>query len=178
MKLDLYTVNLDEDSLKTGDLLICSADRVISKAIKAFTGSKVSHTAHVVKVHGKVLIVEAQMRGVHIITYEEWVKRYGYKYVVARPQHMPNRNDFARDAFSKTSFRNYDIRAILIDFPWFLMTGKWIGEKTEAAVLLDNKFNCSTLSGYLYKFDNWWKMTPQDIYEEVTIVRYEEFKIL
>lgn len=171
-------LNIPEKDLRTGDILVCSANRIISRAIKWFSKSEFSHTAQVIRAYGEILVVEAQMNGVHVLDYNSWVKKYGYKYYTIRADRdlSESPSDFAKKALSKTAQNNYDIKAIFYEFPYYYMTGRWIGPKTEAEALIDNKWNCSTLTAWLFDFEDWWKFSPEDVYQEC--LKTPKFRVL
>ena len=170
--------NVEEKDLKSGDLLICSTNRLLGRMIKKVSKSKYSHTAQVIKAYGEILVIEAQREGVNVINFETWRKKYNYNYLVARPDKTVVKDTtlFARNALSKTALRNYDIKALFIDFPIYIYTGTWRGPKNEAEALMENKWNCSTFTGWCFGFKEWWLKSPQNIYEDC--VKSEHFKFL
>jgi len=159
--------NISEKDLRTGDLLICRSNRLLAKMIKAVSKSKYSHTAQVIKVHGQILVVEAQREGVNVINFETWKAKYNYTYLTVRPDDtiVEHYAKFARRALSKTGLKNYDIKALFFDFPLYIYTGTWRGPKTEDEALKEGKWNCSTYTAWIYGFKKWWQFSPQDVFE-------------
>ena len=93
--------------MKTGDILHCSGKGVLARAIQKFTKSKYSHTAVFVRVWGQDYIIDAQANGVNLRPFEEWHKKYNYKFDVTRSS-MVSERDFAIRALSKAGVTSCD----------------------------------------------------------------------
>jgi len=159
---------VDKRDLRTGDILHCNGRRLLSKLIRKVSRGEYSHTATVVVAYGQVLIVEAQRRGVDIMPYDAWQEKYGYEYDVARPIRLNHTTKHARRAFRPAGVAKYDIGMLLWDYPRYVLTGKWRGADEDEAIS-ENRYTCSTYVGWLFKMENWWKLSPQQVYENTVI---------
>lgn len=156
--------------LQTGDILHCKGSSLISRLIMRFTKGKYSHTAIVVECWGIICIVEAQNNGVNLKSYNSWVKKYNYNYVISRPL-LVDKHDFSKKILSKIGVTSYDFKSLIFYQPLYLITGKWKGSSEE-----DNKNYCSDLAGWSHGFLNYWKMSPQDLYKYVNTL--STFKLI
>lgn len=154
--------------LRTGDILHCNGKRLLSKLIRKVSKGRYSHTATVVISYGQVLIVESQRRGVNIIPYDAWQNKYNYQYDVARPIRLNHNVKHARRAFKPAGIAKYDIGMLIWDYPRYVLTGRWRGDN-EVESTAENRFTCSTYIGWLFKMPNWWKLSPQQVYENTVI---------
>ena len=149
---------------KPFDILSCQGSSLISKGIRLFTGSKTTHTAQVVSCWGQLYVVDAQKNGVNPKPYDEWMKKYNYKYIIHRPklkQLKLNEENFNIRAFSKVGVKKYDFFSLVVRQPLFILTGKWIGSKSWN----DDKFYCSDYVGWLWYVPKFWQKSPVQLRE-------------
>lgn len=141
------------------DILSCQGSSLISKGIRLFTGSRTTHTAQVVSAWGQLYIIDAQKNGVNPKPFDEWVKKYNYKYTIHRPELEKlnvNEKQFNIRAFSKSGVKKYDFFSLFVRQPLFIITGKWIGKKSWD----DEKFYCSDYVGWLWYVPKFWQKSP------------------
>lgn len=162
--------------LQTGDVLHCQGNRLISRLIKRFTKSKISHTALVIRLHGSLFIADSQNDGTHLRPFDDWQRKYKYKFFVHRYRgiNAQSKGNLARiKALDKIGTTKYDFASLLWYHPRYLLTGKWKGKKKDEAA---NKFYCSEFVAYCWSVPEWWTMHPQALYEYLSdhpgFVRY------
>lgn len=148
--------------MKTGDILHCSRNTLVSRLIMWFTKGKYSHTAVAVECWGQIYIVDAQSDGVQPKPLEHWIKKYKYKVIVARPRTGPkDPKTFCIKAFSRVSVQKYDMVSLLLVHPIYAITGKWLakGDPNRRADI------CSEYVARLYNIEDPYKMTPKKMYD-------------
>jgi len=150
------------ENLKSGDVLHCYSNRLISKLIRKFTKSKFSHTALFLEVWGQPYVIDAQKDGVNLRPFEEWVKKYDYSFEATRNTKLSKKDieALSKKALSKSGHTAYDFEGLLIKQPIELLTGKWRKKKTE-----DTKMYCSEFVAWVYGVEEFYKMSPEDFYE-------------
>lgn len=149
--------------LKTGDILHCSGTSLLSRLIMKFTKSRFSHTALIVECWDRLYVVEAQNNGVNAKPFEVWRSKYTYSFEVSRPKDIGNKKEFSIAAFSKIGATPYDYVSLLFYQPLYILTGKWKGRKNNSS---EGKMYCSEYVGWLFDFEKYWEMSPQDIFEK------------
>lgn len=164
------------NELKTGDILHCRGNRLLSKLIMKFTKSRFSHTAIVIECWGQLYIVDAQKNGVNPRPIKEWLKEFGYYFEVSRPSVIENK-EVSIKAFSKVGSTKYDFISLFWYQPKYILTGKWKGKPSETA---DSRMYCSEYVAWIYEIPNWWKLSPQEvfIYCKTNWMIFDTFKIL
>ncbi len=128
--------------------------------IRRATKSEWSHTSLVVHIWGQPYIVEMQSKGVELISYPEWINKWGYEYIEYLMPETTDGRVLAVRALAIVGKRTkYDYFTFLFRIPWKLATKdyKFKGEKKETKRMI-----CSQLTGYLHSLPEWWKMTPDD----------------
>ncbi|MEY2869856.1 MAG: hypothetical protein RIR01_2358 [Bacteroidota bacterium] len=159
-----------ETILKPGDILHCSGNRLISKLIKLFTKSKVSHTALYIEIWGQPYIIDAQKDGVNVRPFEEWQKKYKYFYIINRNPLLTKEDGevISKRALSKVGHTAYDLESLLIRQPWKLLTGNWkeAGNKEE-------KMYCSEFVAWVYEIPDYFKMSPEDLFNWCKLRNYQ-----
>lgn len=153
---------MDTDSLNTGDILLCSGKRWLARIIKKFTKSKYSHVAIFARIEGLPYIVDAQRDGVNLRPFNEWVIEYNYDFDVRRPQYEIDNLSFLNKILEKVGNTKYDIGGLILKQPFELITGKWKyrGEEKESS-----KMYCSEYVAWCYNWENYYKMSPEDVFQ-------------
>lgn len=150
------------NQLKTGDILHCFRDTLLSRIIVRLTGGDVSHTAVVVECWDQVYVVDAQKDGVNARPLTEWLKKYKYsKITVARginPMSKNVKKEYSIKAFSMIGHTGYDFVTLLLRFPIAIFTGKWLKERK-----LTDRMTCSHYVGWLENLRNAEALSPKDI---------------
>jgi uncharacterized protein YycO len=159
-------------NLKTGDVLHCSGNRLLSKIIKAFTRSKFSHTALFIEIWGQPYIIDAQADGVNVRPFDEWQKKYDYDIVAHRFSGELDREALSKRAMTKVGHTGYDIEGLVIRQPHKIFTGKWKekGDTTE-------RMYCSEFVAWVYGVERAYRMSPEDLYLWCTLNQFEEIKM-
>lgn len=145
-------------NLKTGDILICRGNSIISKMIMKVTKGKWSHTCLYGEVWNQPGILEAQSNGVNFKLWDTWINKWGYTYKVYRHRSTFDEKQLMIKAFSKCGETKYDFWKFLIRIPIKLITGKW-NDKGDKE---DDKLICSAFTGWVWDLLNWQSMTPDD----------------
>lgn len=147
--------------LKDGDILICTANRVVPNIIKKVTKSKWNHSAIYMEFKGVPGVVEAQEDGINWKPFTAWEKKYGYEYIAYRKRNFTEleMDSVLKRAVSKLGHVGYDFISFVFRQPWKLLTGKWKyrGEYKEMKFMI-----CSEYVAWCYGMPEWWKMTPDD----------------
>lgn len=148
-------------TLQTGDILHCSGKRLISKLIKWFTRSKFSHTALYVEIYEQPYVIDAQKDGVAIRPFFDWLAKYDYDIVATRFKEPVNEKGLLKRALSKVGLTAYDYQTLFLRQPLKITTGKWRykGREKEEKVM-----DCSEYVAWVYKIEQGYKLTPQDVY--------------
>ena len=154
---------LKKEDLLTGDILHCTRNSVLGRLIRWFTKSEFNHSAIVVKAWGEVYVVDAQRKGVSSRPYDDWMKEFGYSYIVSRPPtNIKNVPYFSKKIFSKVGTTAYDFTHLLLKHPWYLISGKWKGKQENDD---RNRMVCSEFVAWCWEFKDYFKITPQRLYE-------------
>ena len=67
---------------------------------------------------------------------------------------------------SKIGHTPYDLKSLFITQPIYQLTGKWVGRPEEKA---DTKMYCSEYVSWVFSLEEWWKNSPQKVYEIMNI---------
>lgn len=149
---------------KTGDILHCSGERLLSRIIKRVTKSKFSHSAVFIEIWGQAYVIDSQAKGTNLIPFDEWEKKWNYTYEVHRNPSIINeeeRRKFAIKALSRSGSTGYDFASLLIRQPIYLLTGNW-REKEEKKY---KRMYCSEFVAWAHGIESSYRMSPQDLYE-------------
>lgn len=143
--------------LKTGDILHCRRETILSKIIRWFTRSDfANHTAIVIECWGQIYVVDAQKDGVNPRPLRAWLDTYKYDVIVARTKVGPkDLNAMSIRAFMKVGNTGYDFKSLLLKYPWWTITGKW---KKEADP--EEKMFCSEYVAWVWQFENSERIDP------------------
>lgn len=148
---------LTTQDLKTGDILHCRGNVLLSKIIRWFTKSDFSnHTAVVIECWGQIYVVDAQKDGVNPRPIDKWIEDYGYEVIVARPKVGPkDPKTFSIRAFTKVGNTGYDFKSLILKHPWYTITGRW---KTETDS--EEKMFCSEYVAWCWNIENSYRIDP------------------
>lgn len=152
---------VSEFDLKTGDILHCSRKGIVATLIRKFTKSPISHTAVAIEVWGEMYIIDAQKNGVNLKPLEEWLVKYKYQFIVARPVLGVDEREFSLHAFKKIGVTGYDFASLLWRHPRAIITGTW-RKKYDPT---DTSMVCSQYVAYCYDILNAYRMTPKDMFD-------------
>lgn len=159
MKLDSH--------LRTGDILHCQGNRFISKLIRKFTKSRISHTALAIRIEGTLFIADSQRDGTHLRPFDEWQRKYKYKFFVhtyKSSYHKHRTNIVKSIALDNIGTTAYDLKSLLWYYPRYLITGKWKGKRGRIAT---RKFYCSEFVAYCWGLEDFYKLSPEDLKDKI-----------
>jgi len=149
--------------MNTGDILVCKRQSWLSKLIKKATRSDWSHTATVVEIWDQVYVIEMQSKGVELISFDEWIEKWGYEFLLFRNPANFDQKEFAKKALSVVGKKTkYDYFTFMFRIPYKLVTKKYKyrGEEIETKRMI-----CSQLTAWLHDLEGWHKSTPATQYE-------------
>ncbi len=146
--------------LETGDILHCTGKGIIAKGIMKATKSSVSHSALFIEIWDKPYIIDAQKDGVNLRPFDEWVKKYNYKYIVHRYPNQFDKKEFSLKAMTKIGNTAYDFEGLLIKQPIELLTGKYRRKGNE-----EEKMYCSEYVAWCYGINESYRMSPEDLFQ-------------
>jgi hypothetical protein len=152
-------MSLNLETLKTGDVLHCRGNRLISKLIRWATKSQINHTALFIWIWDEPYIIDAQDNGVNVKPLQSWLDEYKYNFVIHRRPKPIAEKKIATKAMSKVGLTAYDFEGLLIKQPIALLTGKW---NKKAKNHEEDKMYCSEFVSWVYGLDESYKMTPKD----------------
>ncbi len=144
-------------------VLHCYSDSILSRIIRFACKSKYSHSAFKFDLYGVSFILEAQKKGVYPILYDDWVKKYKYKYDETVLDKY-NQKDIKIKSIGYCGETKYDIYSLLIIFPIYLITGKWLGKKGSNAKY---KMTCSEFVSTVLDLEDPWKISPDELYKKL-----------
>lgn len=149
------------EQLKIGDILHCKNQGIISRLIRFFTSSEISHSALYLEIWGKPYVIDAQKDGVNVRPFEEWQKEYKYEILVTRFHKTIDEKELAIRALSMVGHTAYDFKGLLVKHPLNLITGKYKKEKDPA-----DKMYCSEYVAWVHQLPLAYRMTPKDLFIE------------
>lgn len=162
-------MEINPSNLKTGDILHCSADRLIPKLIKKFTKSKFNHSALFIEIWGQPYVIDAQADGVNVRPWNDWVDKYGYKVLVHRSPNDIDHKELAMRALTKVGHTGYDFEGLILKQPIELLTNTW-RQKTDET----QRMYCSEYVAWVYAISRSYRMSPQDLLEWCTMNNFIE----
>ena len=159
----MYITKLTKEIVQPGDILHCTSNSFLARAIQFFTKSRINHTALVIDIWGELYIIDAQKDGVNPRKFENWVNNYNYKYKIHR--NISGKFDlksFCIKAISKSGSIPYDFKSLLIYQPIYILTGKWIGKKDPES---QKRMYCSEYAAWVLGLDKYWELSPEHVFE-------------
>lgn len=153
---------MDKSDLKTGDVLHCMGSGLLSRIIGFFTKSEITHSAMVIEVWGMICVIDAQADGVNIRPFDEWEKKYNYKWICTRPvyQQYLDQKSIAIRATSKSGSTAYDFNGLLIRHPFRLISNRYKMRFRET-----EKMYCSEFVAWVYNIPHFYRLTPNDLFK-------------
>lgn len=151
------------EHLMPGDVLHCTGDSFLSKAIQLFCRSRINHTAFVIEIAGIIYIIDSDAHGVNPKLLEHWMKKNNYKFYVSRPD--PEHFDIDQlciKALSQSGVTNYDFGSLFWHQIKYQLTGKWSG-KTD--IEAEKRMYCSEFIAWVFSLKYWYSLSPQDVFD-------------
>ena len=154
--------------LEKGDVLSCISNGKLAKLIKAFTKSRINHSAYVVDVWEELYVIDSQRDGSNLRKLEEWKEKYNYQVVIHRKREYSEKTykAEAKKALEKSGMTPYDFKSLLWYQPIYQITGKWKGKKNEDA---EKRMYCSEFVAYVIGLPEYWRLSPAEVYEQLLI---------
>ena len=150
---------MNPTNLKTGDVLICSSNRLLSRAIKKVTKSKFSHAAIFIEVWGQPFIMDAQRDGINIRPFDKWMEKYNYEILVYTTSNTFDPKELSLRAATKSGCTGYDFASLIWRYPVSIITGKW-HEKNDK----DERMTCSEFVAWVFGVDRSYRMSPEYLF--------------
>lgn len=144
--------------IRSGDVLHCTSNGWLARAIKKITKSKVNHTALAIECWGELFIIDSQKEGTHLRPFNQWIDEMKYTYQVSRPINFTS--DQKNKAVSKIGFTPYDFMSLILWQPLYILTGKWHGHREDKAT---KRMYCSEYVAYVFDLPKWWDKSPQEV---------------
>lgn len=139
--------------------------RWLSAGIRAFTGSKWGHSAALIDLWGEWYVIEMDPSP-RITPFEKW-KQTDKVMQVSEFKFLYNDKLWASLALGKQDGgTKYDYFSLFIYQPIYILTGQWIGRKSNKA---DTRLYCSEYIALIWNkmfanaFPEWWTTTPRDL---------------
>mgnify|MGYP005841109325 CR=1 FL=1 len=168
MKKILYKQELKSKKyqiIKDGDILLCSNNTFISKAIRFFQKNKYSHAGLFIYINDRLFVAEATKRGITLTNYYEYLNKKNNNIKIIKYKDIDKLNyELYFDLIMNNLSKPYDYISLLFYEPIRFIFKKWIGKKNKG----DEKFMCGEFVAYIYYklfnlFDNWYEIAPVDI---------------
>jgi hypothetical protein len=139
------------DQIKTGDILLFSGRRWLSRVIEGISRSKYSHVAFLTRWEGRIIAMQADLRGVEVIPASMLVCRYEGNVEWWRLA------DAHRHAFDGRDFLDRALSLIGIKYGYLSLL--WLGIRIMLGLSVYRKFShlrpstlyCSQFVSYCYK---------------------------
>jgi len=151
--------------LKTGDILHCTGHSFISKCIKFFTKSQITHSATFISIWGQPYIFDSQKDGTNLRPFAAWQKKYGYEYIATRSPEAIDEEKFAVNAMTICGVTGYDFELFVLRYP-ILIIKSWItgGKVVMPAEWGENeKMICSESVAWEHGIKNSQDYTPDKL---------------
>jgi len=143
--------------LKNGDILHCSRNSFMSKAIRFLTRSKkISHTALVMELEGGLFIADSQMDGTRLRPLKQWLRKFNYDVIITRT--IPISSPLLLSKVSYYLNVRYDFFG-MVRHAIYNITGIWITGKRP-----DKYFICSEFVARIIGKDEADKTNPLQLY--------------
>ena len=148
---------------KNGDILHCQGKSLISKGIRVFTKSTITHSAIYFEIDGAPFIMDAQNDGVNLRPFKEWSGKYNYD-IIATPwiwEHDPYKK-----ALQKSGVTRYDFRLFLLRYPSKIIKSIFTRKdvKLKRVENENKKLICSEFIAWVIGLENPQNYTPKDLY--------------
>lgn len=169
--------------LETGDVLVVKHHfafhwkRIAQAIIRIITVSMFDHASILLIEDGKKYVVEAQFNlGIKKVPFEEWLLDSKKTVAVLRRTTPIQPHILSSVANMFVDRKLYDYLALWQQF-WYQLSQRliinigWFG-RTENGKATD-RFYCSEFVAFCHDLDNWWMMTPDDLYDHPDFMPYK-----
>lgn len=148
--------------MQTGDIILINSRGLIPSAIRFITKSKFNHVEVVERVNDGFVLVGATFKGVNyksidtikgkficILRHKKWSQ---LKFNEIHEQ-------IITDKIKSKVGTKYDFISLFTQL-YYQKYHKWLGDKNNA----DKKLYCSEFGAWLNDIDNYYELSPQDLY--------------
>lgn len=156
--------------IQTGDVANCfPRKKLLSRLISKVSKGDFSHTAIFIVLDGIVFVADSQISGFTLKTYDEWVNRYGYEYIVSR-----GGSNSKKDILALCGIK-YDFEGLFVRHPrkyWIRFTNRfrkalgmnlkseWKHRPNEG-----KRMTCSEAIMRIKGAEGWESMSPQEAWD-------------
>jgi hypothetical protein len=154
--------------IKTGDEAHCTGHGIISKAISKATKSEITHTAVFIWVWGELCVIEAQRKGVNLITFDNWQRKYNYDFIATRKQVQVDEKEYSKKAMKFLAVTGYDFALLCLKFPFSILASLITGKEfvPKMGPKESNKMTCTELIATLRGLENPHEYSPNKYFEK------------
>jgi len=146
-----------------GDILHCQGKSLISKGIRVFTKSTITHSAIYFEIDGAPFIMDAQNDGVNLRPFKEWSEKYNYDIIATSWKWA---HDPYKKALQKSGVTGYDFRLFLLRYPSKIIKSVFTRKdvKLKRVKNENEKLICSEFIAWVIGLENPQNYTPKDLY--------------
>lgn len=158
---------------KTGDVFHCKGKGLISKGIKFFTESDITHSAMFIWIWGEPFIIDSQKDGTNLRPFYKWKEKYDYDYIVTRSNKTLDEKAFALNAMSLSGITGYDFELFVLRYPFSIIRSKITGEDFLPKVVPNEtkRMICSEFVAWAHDLLSPSTYTPKRLHEHC--VKYQ-----
>ncbi len=164
-------------TVKKYDVLHCKSTGKLGKIIRFITAGRKNHTAYVTEDKwGRLVVIDSQKDGANPRLYEEWLSKYNYTFVIARPNpHYYELSEIDKSIWSKVGLTLYDFKGLL-QHAWYNITGRWVGKRGYEFLDTERRV-CSVFLALEFDLPNPHKVSPEKFYKYCE-KNYHKFTII
>lgn len=159
--------------LKNNDVLFCYRDTILSESIRFVDIAEYSHVAIVRIIDGETFIADAQIDGIKLRPYEEWMNKFDYSFTIIRSSRMSERVE--KKISQKVMLhlgKKYDKIGLLMQF-WLQIHEMFF--RKDASIRTDNeKLYSSEFVASVFNV-KYVDISPQRLYRVFKKREYLEF---
>jgi hypothetical protein len=150
-------------NLKSGDIILFRNDFILSDpmtwiaaAIRFFTKVKYNHAAVVVSCWGKLMLNEANEKGVICRPAEKRLERVKTSILIIRRKGYLKERDFGRLSMGALG-TPYDFNSLFLSQLFYRVTGIWLG-KSDASQMV-----CTEYAAWCHQLPEYWKYSAKEL---------------
>lgn len=134
---------------------------IVSHLIRKVARTYYNHAAFLIEYNGLQFIIESDIHGVVKTPLKEWIREQSVKVYEIPAALEFNAHNKAMSMVSKLGYSFIDL---LWFMPIFILTNKYYGLTKEESC---NKPTCYEFIARVLNFNNWWRMTPNELKDEL-----------
>lgn len=133
----------------------------VAHLIRKIAKTYYNHAAFLIEYNGLQYVVESDIHGVVRTPLKDWVRQQSVK-VYEVPESIEfNTHNKAMSMVGKVGYSFFDL---LWFMPIFILTNKYYGLTQDES---KNKPTCYEFIARCLEFNNWWRMTPNELKDEL-----------